>query len=53
MILNGRQQNNLFNAIDSGRIGAGGLAGNVRFEIDGRKLVGVLKNENDKMGKVR
>lgn len=53
MILNGRQQNNLFNAIDSGRIGAGGLVGRVRFEIDGRKLVGVLKNENDKMGKVR
>lgn len=54
MILNGRQQRNLFNAINSGNIGGGGaVGGNVVFTIKGRKLVGVLNNENDKMKKVR
>ena len=48
MILNGRQQNNLFRAINENRLGAGGVAGNVTFEISGSVIRGVLNNTNKK-----
>lgn len=53
MILNGRQQQNLFNAIDGNRLGSNGLGGEVVFTIKGSKLQGVLHNREDKMNKIR
>lgn len=47
MILNHGQQSNLFSMINSGTGGRNG--GNVRFEIEGSKLVGVLNNHTRKM----
>lgn len=49
MVLNGRQQANLFNMINSGGLIGGGK---VTFEIKGRELVGVLNNYNNKRNKV-
>lgn len=53
MILNGSQQKNLFNLLDSG----GALAGNgnskVEFKISGSSLKGVLRNYDSKMNKIR
>ena len=49
MVLNGRQQANLFNMINSGGFIGGGK---VTFEIKGRELVGVLNNYNNKRNKV-
>lgn len=51
MILNGRQQDNLFNAIDNNRLGGGGLCGDVNFRIDGTVIKGVLNNVNRKISK--
>ena len=53
MILNHRQQNHLFKMIDEGRTTNNIMAGNVQFRIEGKSLVGVLKNYNDKMNKVK
>lgn len=50
MILNQKQQKNLFGMINNGS-SAG--AGEVKFEIEGKKLVGVLKNYNNIKGKVQ
>lgn len=52
MILNGNQQQHLFNMINNG---GGGVAstGEVQFVIKGSDLYGTLKNYNSKMGKVR
>lgn len=49
MVLNGRQQANLFNMINNGGMMAGGQ---VQFKIQGRELVGVLNNYNNKRNKV-
>lgn len=49
MILNQRQQNNLYKAIASNQLGGGGVSGNVVFTITGDKLVGVLNNHNSKI----
>ena len=49
MVLNGRQQANLFNMINSGGLIGGGQ---VTFKIQGRELVGVLNNYNNKRNKV-
>lgn len=49
MILNKTQQSNLFNLLDNG-VGAG-TNKTVQFEIEGKKLVGVLKNYNNKINK--
>ena len=49
MILNKHQQSNLFNLLDNG-VGAG-TNKTVQFEIEGKKLVGVLKNYNNKINK--
>ena len=46
MILTKGQQSTLFNAIKSGNLGGGG---NVQFEIRGDKLVGCIKNYQNKM----
>lgn len=53
MILNGKQQTNLFKAIDENRLGNNSLSGKVEFEIDGGKLKGVLNNHNSKIKKIR
>lgn len=44
MILNGSQQANLFKAIDEGRLGSEGGAGEVSFVLRGSDLYGSLKN---------
>jgi len=44
MVLNQRQQNNLFKAIDQNRMGTSGESGQVEFVIKGDKLYGVMKN---------
>lgn len=52
MVLNQRQQKNLFNALNSGNINnsnSGG--GRVEFVIDGRQLKGVLNNYNSKLNR--
>lgn len=46
MILTKGQQTTLFNAIKSGNLGGGG---NVQFELRGDKLVGCIKNYQNKM----
>lgn len=46
MILTKGQQSTLFNAIKSGNLGGGG---NVQFEIRGDKLVGCIKNYQNKI----
>lgn len=54
MILNGTQQKRLFSILD-GSVSASPnniTSGNVKFEIKGSTLVGVLKNHNSKMNKV-
>lgn len=44
MILNGRQQKNLFNAINKNELGGGDSGSSVSFKIKGSDLYGVLKN---------
>lgn len=54
MILNGTQQKRLFSILD-GNVSASPnniISGNVKFEIKGSTLVGVLKNHNSKMNKI-
>ncbi len=53
MILNGRQQSNLFNLIDSGRIVNSNMGGQVTFYVHGKDLKGVLSNYDNKMDKVK
>ena len=53
MILNNRQQRNLFNMLNgSGASPYSTGGGNVSFEIKGDKLVGVLNNYNRKKSKI-
>lgn len=54
MILNGTQQKRLFSILDGGVSASSNniTSGNVKFEIKGSTLVGVLKNHNSKMNKV-
>ena len=54
MILNGTQQKRLFSILDGGVSASPNniTSGNVRFEIKGSTLVGVLKNHNSKMKKI-
>lgn len=51
MVLNRKQQANLFRLLDSGS--AVGTSGNVEFKIRGQELVGVMKNFNDKHNKLK
>lgn len=53
MILNGSQQKNLFDLLDSGGALAGSGNGNVEFKIAGSALKGVLRNYDSKMNKIR
>ena len=52
MILNKRQQSNLFNLLDGNGIGQNANGGKVEFVIKGSALKGVLNNYNDKMNKL-
>ena len=54
MILNGTQQKRLFSILDGGASASPNniTSGNVKFEIKGSTLVGVLKNHNSKMNKI-
>lgn len=52
MILNQKQQANLFRLLDGG-FSAGSSSGNVEFKIRGHELVGVLRNYNDKTNKLK
>lgn len=51
MILNKRQQTNLFNALNNNSIGSGN--GQLTVRIHGSDLVGVMKNYNNKMNKIK
>ena len=50
MILNGRQQKNLFNAIDKNRLGSDNSQ-SISFKIKGSDLYGTLKNYQKIKGK--
>ena len=50
MIMNTNQQSKLWGAIQKGDFGGGG-GGNVKFEIEGQKLVGIFKQHNQKMSR--
>lgn len=53
LILNQRQQKNLFDMIDKNRVNnVNNTTGNVVFTIQGDKLVGVLDNYNKKRGRI-
>lgn len=52
MILNNRQQRNLFNMLDSGKVNSIG-ANEIFFKIKGTDLIGVLNNYNNKFSKTR
>lgn len=52
MVLNKRQQSNLFNLLDGNGIGHGANSGKVEFVIKGSTLKGVLNNYNDRMNKL-
>lgn len=52
MILNNRQQRNLFNLLNSNGTTASSNS-NVTFKIQGKELVGVLNNYNTRINKVR
>lgn len=52
MVLNKRQQSNLFNLLDGNGIGHNTGGGKVEFVIKGSALKGVLNNYNDRMNKL-
>lgn len=52
MVLNKRQQSNLFNLLDGNGIGQNTNGGKVEFVIKGSALKGVLNNYNDRMNKL-
>lgn len=52
MVLNKRQQGNLFNLLDGNGIGHNTGGGKVEFVIKGSTLKGVLNNYNDRMNKL-
>lgn len=51
MILNKKQQANLFNMLDGGYLAKSISSGNVEFRIQGKELVGVLTAYNNKVSK--
>ena len=52
MILNQKQQANLFRLLDSGYAG-NSAGGKVEFKISGSTLKGVLRNYDNKMNKIK
>jgi hypothetical protein len=50
MILNQKQQKNLFSMLNNGSVNGGG---SVEFKIKGKELVGVLNNYNNQKSKVQ
>lgn len=52
MILNDRQQTNLFNQLDRGTSGNNSSNGHVEFEIKGDRLVGILNKTNKQRSRV-
>lgn len=52
MILNNRQQKNLFNLLNSGSVSNSGNS-EVTFKIQGKELVGVLNNYSNRQNKIR
>nr|WP_320038852.1 hypothetical protein [uncultured Bacteroides sp.] len=52
MVLNRTQQGNLYNLMSNNNNSNNTLNGNVKFEIDGRKLVGVLNNYNKQQSRI-
>lgn len=53
MILNKGQQANLFNMLNSGSVGGSSAgAGEVQFKVQGKDLVGVLTNYNNKFSRI-
>jgi hypothetical protein len=51
MILNKRQQGNLFSLLNSGTTGSD--TSKVEFKVKGSELVGVLNNYNNRKNKLR
>lgn len=51
MILNKKQQANLFNLLDGGYVAKSLSSGNVEFKLKGKELVGVLQTYNNKVSK--
>lgn len=51
MLLNKKQQSNLFRLLDGGHSAA--ASGNVEFKLKGQELVGVIKNYTDKHNKLK
>lgn len=49
MVLNKRQQSNLFRQLNNATNNASALGGNVTFTIHGSELIGVIENYNNKM----
>lgn len=49
MVLNKRQQSNLFRQLNNATNNASALGGNVTFTVHGSELVGVIDNYNNKM----
>ncbi len=52
MILNNRQQRNLFNLLNENGASGGTASSKVEFKIKGNELVGVLNNYNKRISKV-
>lgn len=52
MILNNRQQRNLFNLLDGNGATGASSGGQVEFKIKGKELVGVLNNYSNKLSKI-
>lgn len=52
MILNQREQRNLWNQLRGVGVSTNRLSGDVRFEISGDRLYGVLQNHNNKINRV-
>ena len=54
MILNKSQQSNLFNLLDGGSsVKGGAMSGEVEFKISDKALVGVLKQHNNRVNRLR
>ena len=53
MILNNRQQRNLFNLLNSGNSSLNGVTSEIKLRIEGKDLVGVMANQNSKTRKYK